>query len=295
MKTDLSKFCADFLRSSCAPKAGETCIKLKASHARELVAAFFGYKSHAALILEKDYPLDNLEEAEILVPDVSLLNYRRSCLKELPTDLASSQELASRVVTFLTEEGYFNGEVWLSETLEEYVADQLLVDIDEEILEQLSGVMANTNAGFYDYPEYKEREITDQNDALIIRAAGTYHGEQRDERLFAGNIIDFGVQVTLWRIAGKRGFRGLEIEAGGSVRDDWCDIEDRYGTPNVRPKEQFLRMTGGFRVDETHDQFQGRQAEIHTIRNRIAKREVTQKDIDRLSHLLGADEDAPSI
>jgi len=52
VNTDLSKLCADFLRAS---YKSQTLGKLKASHARELVAAFFGYKSHAALLAEKNY------------------------------------------------------------------------------------------------------------------------------------------------------------------------------------------------------------------------------------------------
>ncbi len=45
MDDDISKLCADFLRAN---HEG-----LRASHARELVAAFFGYKSHAALLADK--------------------------------------------------------------------------------------------------------------------------------------------------------------------------------------------------------------------------------------------------
>ncbi len=77
MPIDISKACSDFLRSEVAANGGE---KLKASHARELVAAFFGYKSHAALLAEKVYPLEDLGKADVLVPDIGLIERRRNAL-----------------------------------------------------------------------------------------------------------------------------------------------------------------------------------------------------------------------
>lgn len=41
--------------------------KLKATHARELIAALFGYRSHAALLADEDYSLDQIDRAYILV------------------------------------------------------------------------------------------------------------------------------------------------------------------------------------------------------------------------------------
>lgn len=103
MSTDLSKLCADFLRQNHVSQSTE---KLKASHARELVAAFFGYKSHAALMAEKTYPLVQLEEAYIFIPDIPLMNDRRSKLNGLPNDLTQSIDLASFYQTCLPVKGY---------------------------------------------------------------------------------------------------------------------------------------------------------------------------------------------
>lgn len=290
MKTDFSKLCADFLRTSYASQTGT---KLKASHARELVAAFFGYKSHAALISEKAYPLNSLEEASILVPDVPLLDQRRKCLKELPTDLLSSQELSSQISAFLNKGGYFSGNVWLYDTLETYITEVLLIERDYLVSDELSGIMAETNAEFDDFPYYESAEIVDTNDALEITALGTLQGTPLDDKLFCGDTINMTVRVTLHRISGKRGFLDFDIEAGGSVNDDWRDTETHYGTPNIRPKDQLIQMTGGFKLGETPEQFQNRQAEIHAIRNRIAKGEAAVKDLDRLSHLLGTNDEKP--
>lgn len=285
--SDLSKLCADYLRSSCTPQASG---KLKASHARELVAAFFGYKSHAALIAEKTYPLENLEEAVILVPDVPLIEQRRSRLKGLPDDVPVSRSLAGMLATYLQEEGHFGGDVWLYDSLESYVTEVLIPDCDGMLSDELSGIMAETNACFF-MPYFESAEIEDSGDELVVVASGKYEGEQLDDKPFCGDTIDATVYVTLPRIAGKRAFWDFDFTAGGSVNDDWVDPEMRYGVPNVSPKQQFLEMTGGFRIAETQEQFQNRQTEIHAIRNRIAQGVSNEKDIDRLSHLLGTDED----
>lgn len=92
-------------------------LKTKASHARELVAAFFGYKSHAALMAEKIYPLDQLDEASIFIPDIPLMNDRRSKLNGLPNDLTQSIDIAKYLSDMLTDEGLCGGEVWLYEKL----------------------------------------------------------------------------------------------------------------------------------------------------------------------------------
>ncbi|MEE9358116.1 hypothetical protein [Candidatus Vondammii sp. HM_W22] len=227
MKTDISKLCADFLRTSYASKTGA---KLKATHTRELIAAFFGYKSHAALISEKSYPLDNLEEAAILVPDIPLLTRRQARLKELPDDLPQSQELASLISTFLSDKGYFGGNVWIYDTLEAYITEVLLIECDNFISDELSGVMAETNAGFEDSPYYENAKIVDTGDDLEIIASGTLKGTQIGDKMFSGDRIDFGVRVTLPRIAGKRSFLDFEIEAGGAVNDDWRDKESVHST-----------------------------------------------------------------
>lgn len=287
MRTDVSKLCADFLRNS---YASDTGAKLKASHARELVAAFFGYKSHAALIAEKAHPLTNLEDAEILVPDIPLLEHRRTCLRELPSDLFPSYEMASLICTFLSENGYFSGTVWLYEAVETGVIE-LLIDKDSLLMEKLSGVIAMTNAEFGDYPDYENVEISDTGNTLLINVSGKLRGTQLDDKLYYGDTIDLTVKVTLYRVAGKRGFSEFDIKAEGSVSDDWADPEIKYEVPNIRPKEQFLEMTGGFRIGETEEQLQSRLAEIHAIRNRISDGKAEEKDIDRLSHLVGKEYD----
>ncbi len=288
MSIDLSKFCADFLRQNHTSHSTE---KLKASHARELVAAFFGYKSHAALKAEKTYPLEKLEEAYIFIPDIPLMEDRRAKLNGLPNNFMPSLDIAKLLSDLLVGEGFCGGDVWLYETLESYIAEVLLVESQSMIDDQLSGTMAETNASFFDSPYYEDVEIQDNDDELVISAKAQYKGEQLDDKPFCGDTIDMGVQITLPRMAGKRGFYDFDLEVGGNINDDWVDPELKYNVPNVRPKEQWLEMTGGFSLGESPEQFHNRQVEIHALRNRIAEGAHTVKDIDRLSYLLGTDQD----
>lgn len=59
----ITKLCADHLRAFVNDNHG---VKLKASHAHELVAAFFGYKSRAALLADTRHPLSNLTSAALI-------------------------------------------------------------------------------------------------------------------------------------------------------------------------------------------------------------------------------------
>lgn len=225
MSTDLSKLCADFLRQNHAFLSTE---KLKASHARELVAAYFGYNSHAALMAEKTYPLAQLKEAFIFIPDIPLMNERRLKLKNLPKDLAQSIDIAKLLSKMLVDGGLCSGDVWLYETLENYITEVLLPDCQLFIDDELSGVMAETNSGFFDMPYYDNVEIEDSGDKLVAIAKTQYIGESLEDKPFCGDTIDMVIQVKFPRIAGKRGFYDFELEVGGSINDDWVDPELRY-------------------------------------------------------------------
>ena len=139
---------------------------------------------------EKAHPLSNLEDAEILVPDIPLLIHRRTCLKDLPAELFPPSEMSSRICTLLSENGYFNGTVWLYEAIETYVTDILLIENDSLLIEKLSGVMAMTNAEFGDFPDYESSEIIDTSDTLVINVSGKLQGTQLNDKLFYGDTID---------------------------------------------------------------------------------------------------------
>ncbi|HZR37952.1 MAG TPA: hypothetical protein VFA75_21450 [Nevskia sp.] len=224
MQTDVSKSCSDFLRSHVASSIG---VKLKASHAHELVAAYFGYKSRAALLDEKNYPLSHLDEVVVLVPDVRLIEQRRGCLDGLTPLLPSSLQIASLVGDFLKQQGHFSGKVWLYESLESYVMEELLREEDSLIQDELSGVMAETNA-YFDEAYYESAEVTDEAELVRLEITGQYNGDSDPERPFCGDKIDMIVTVELYRVAGRVGFSEPNISVSGGVNDDWVDPELKF-------------------------------------------------------------------
>lgn len=222
MSIDLSKLCANNLQAYCS---SQTSNKLQPFHDEELVAAFFGYENHAALVNEKNHPMDKLEDAHIFIPDIPLMDQCCARLKDLPQNLPSSKLLAEHLSGFLLEEGYFSGEVWLYDTLESYIIEVFLPDHQSDINNQLSGIMAETNASFFDQPCYKDLNTQDNGDELIVTAKDEYQGESLDGKPFCGDTIDMTVRVELVRIAGKRGFSGFDIRDGEAVNDDWVNPE----------------------------------------------------------------------
>ena len=218
-----SKLCADHLRATL-----DSSSKLKASHARELAAAYFGYKSHAALLADTRYPIVNLTDASILIPDVPMLSTRITQLKDLPSDLPTAMQLAKAIGEGLSVD-YFGGEIWLYDSLENYLMEVLLIREDGRIQDCLSGVMAETNA-YFDDAYYDEAEISDDGDVVAVTINGVYSGENHQDRLFCGDQIDMRVEIELYRCAGRRAFTDFDISATGEVNDDWVDPELRFGT-----------------------------------------------------------------
>lgn len=102
----ITKLCADHLRTFINDNHA---IKLKSSHAHELVAAFFGYKSRAALLADTQYPISNLQQAEIIVmvPD-TVIDQRRKELQELPSELPDSYALGEGVYAALFSDKWWS-------------------------------------------------------------------------------------------------------------------------------------------------------------------------------------------
>ena len=280
----IPKLCADFLRSHVKSKYSQ---KLKASHAHELVAAFFGYKSNASLLADEEFPLTALSSANVLVPNIELMELRVKDLKGFPSIRCSEEMLAEAVSEFLIGDAHYAGEVWLCSSLQDYVTDVLLFEKDWRIMDLLSGVMAETNAEFSSFPQYEGAVVEEDDDVVQVTVQGIYDGEQLDDKPYSGDTISFEVTVTLSRVAGRCGFH-YHIDATGSVDEEfWGGPDEEDDEPTLRPKDQFLEMTGGFRFDESPEDFRRRQDEAQGIRDLIAGGAASISDIDRLSVLLG--------
>lgn len=120
----ITKLCADNLRTI----SNNHGVKLKSSHAHELVAAFFGYKSRAALLADTSHPLSNLRQASIIMlfPTDSI-EQRRLDLQDLPLNLPDTYTLTEWIYTPLLTEKLIVSNIWSHhEQLAKFFADKYL-------------------------------------------------------------------------------------------------------------------------------------------------------------------------
>lgn len=210
------KECVDALRAKYRALTGN---KLVAGHAHEIVAAYFGYGTAAALRAEAKHPLTSLEEAEILMPALAVMDQRIAELQGIPGDLPTVDELAAQISTFLIEAGHFSGKIWSNRNIGEEVSTYAYEN-PLTILDELSGEMATTNAyfdGFY----IDEADVSSNDEGMTVTLTGTAEGEQDQDRVFSGDKINFTTYVTFDLVAGRVAYREPEFDTGGSVDDSY--------------------------------------------------------------------------
>lgn len=125
MQANITKLCADSLRAFTIEKYG---IKLKPSHAHQLVAAFFGYPSQNAMLADTKYPLRNLRQASIIVLNPTApIDQRRKDLQGLSPDLPDTYTLAEGAYISLINEKMILRNLWPTyELLAAHLADDYL-------------------------------------------------------------------------------------------------------------------------------------------------------------------------
>lgn len=217
----LPKDCADHLRARYRLLTGR---KLGSSHAHELVAAFFGYKTAAALRAETRFPLNDIGKAEILIPDLRLMDERVGTLRGLPADLPSVDDLTSDLCHFLASQGHFDGRFWSSRHLSDDV--NAFVQHDPMMIEgALDGEIASTNA-YFDELYIEEYDFKPSDDALVATLTGSLNGENDQDRAFHGDKIVFTTVMTFERVAGRIAYMEPELETDGKVDDAMYYDED---------------------------------------------------------------------
>lgn len=211
MADDVSKYCADYLR--------ESYEDLKASHAHELVAAFFGYKSRAALLADKANSLDYFDQAQVLVPDSSVMHERMRSLNGLPQGFPHSGGLVDDLVLFLQSEELFTGEVWDCLDIGEYVLEEFLpAKVNPELDLELEDITKPINAFFEDI-EYDHCTVDETDSTVRVTVTGTYSGySMEDDPVNDDPVIDLEISVYLRRCAGRISFDEPEVFVSGTLR-----------------------------------------------------------------------------
>ena len=217
-----TKLCADHLRDHYRNLTGN---RLRSGHAHEIVAAFFGYGTRAALLAERAYPLTALGQAEILIPDLSMMDARIDGIDEIPTDLPFTDDLVNLLATFLQANGIFTGEVWLTRDLQEHIQVSVIPGHEMAIMDDLSGEMASTNA-YFDEVYVEEVDVDVAGDSIVASVSGSVNGETHDDRVFCGDSINFETTITLMRVAGRVAFAAPMLETSGSVDTSYYEDDD---------------------------------------------------------------------
>lgn len=196
MRRDIPKICADSLRAFALENFG---IKLKPSHAHELVAAYLGYRSKNALIADHKYPIGNLVEADlvVMVPDKDI-DRRRQALDGLSTGLPDSYTLGEAVY------GPLFSDEWWGSTYPPFRS-----------FDKLAKVLVENNEAFKSTFRYRDQipmhhyvYIQQEDDVVVLTVVHSY------ETTPSEMSRDGQTTITLPRIAGRIGFGSPKISVG---------------------------------------------------------------------------------
>ncbi len=196
----ITKTCADTLRVF----TENHNIKLKASHAHELVAAFFGYKSKAAMQADTFCSVEGMKKAHILVlMPSSFIDQRRQCLEDLPPELPDTYTLGEKLFTDLIAGGEFSGRSFAS-------FSHLAEVLTNEYLQKHGDLMLPANFGLHEKARYifskplyefnPKIEATDNGLKLMV--ANRYYGSA-DVNF---QPIDVTITIRFKRVAGHVGY-----------------------------------------------------------------------------------------
>lgn len=193
MKRDFSKLCADSLRTLASEEYG---VKLKPTHAHELVAAFFGYGSKNALLADDRHPISALAQAEIVVtmPD-DFLNKRRVGLQELSPHLPENSILYEAIRSVLVAND------WLRSPF------PLFSDFDK-LARSLLARSPQYDAAFpfyRDLPMEHFVSVEDTEEFVLLTVAHAL--EPRSEE----SLVNGYTTITLPRVAGRIGYGAPEL------------------------------------------------------------------------------------
>lgn len=197
----ITKLCSDHLRFI----AENHGVKLKASHAHELVAAFFGYKSRAAMLADKQYPISKLTQAEIIVkPSDDFIDQRRTKLQGLSPELPDSYTLGEANYQHLSTGEWWTSLYPLFRSFEELAS--YLVDNNEAYKDAFKF--------FHDVPVHHIVEIKDGKNVVTLTVVHC-HRTSNEEIVSVGQTT-----INLQRVVAYIGYGkpqiSIELWTGGA-------------------------------------------------------------------------------
>lgn len=201
----IAKLCANHLRVYSSTHG----IKLKSSHAHELIAAFFGYKSKAAMLADTLCPIENLAKAQILVLMPSLfIDERRKCLDELPDDLPNTYILAVEMHGYLISAGALSLRPFPTwGHLAEAMFDESMQNCGGLISTSKSTLNDNVEI-MYNKPLYEYKPNVESTvDGVKLTVSNRFY--RSADHFF--QPIDVTFEIRLNRVAGHVGYANPEI------------------------------------------------------------------------------------
>ncbi|WP_408072882.1 hypothetical protein ACJEHO_08780 [Legionella pneumophila] len=201
----IAKLCAVQLRAI----SNNYGVKLKSSHAHELVAAFFGYKSKAALLSDTLASIENIAQAQtfVLVP-TAFIEERRKCLVDLPSDLPDTYILGEEMFAFLAAQKMLVANSfpsWLH--LSDALTKEYLQKHGHLILPRNFGPFEKAHNIFNKPLDDFNLDIVTTNNDVKINVSNRYYGSNHVNF----QSIDVVLTIKLQRIAGHFGYAKPEI------------------------------------------------------------------------------------
>jgi hypothetical protein len=196
MKLEITKACADSLRTFTQDNYD---IQLKSSHAHELVAAYFGYSSRAALIADKECPIGTLKDAELIILNhpTQRIEQRLKTLANLPIGLPSSDILTATIYKTIVTNEKLPGKVWtdFKEMAIAYAEDRVF---HNEKMMKMIGIDGGFDQRELDWLIQVNIKTEDANVLMIV----TYDYPAKAKK----PMRHASVAVTLPRISGNIGY-----------------------------------------------------------------------------------------
>ena len=194
MQSKIFKLCADSLRTFSKEKHN---IKLKAAHAHELVAAFFGYSSKNAMLADSKYSIRSLNSAEIIVmTSDEFIDQRRDNLQGLSSELPNNYTLGEVIYGFL-----FSDEYWSSP----YPPFRSFEKLAKFLVEN-NDAFQNVFKFYRDIPMHHIVDVKDSESELTLTVLHSYRSST-GEMLVGGKTT-----IKLPRVVGRIGYGKPKID-----------------------------------------------------------------------------------